>query len=103
MVYYPTRTKKTWTMERITAAAIRLDGVVYTGPHHHWIIYYLVRTLNRKPIVGEQGFMTSLNRYVDREEGAKIAIAAGQITELKYNKSELFSEELWVVPYPIQK
>lgn len=27
----------------------------------------------------EQGFLTNTNRFVDREEGAKIAFAAGQI------------------------
>jgi hypothetical protein len=40
----------------------------------------------------EQGFMTSKNRFVDREEGAKIAFNAGQI---KQEKQTLYSEDLY--------
>jgi len=46
--------------------------------------------------VGEniQGFLTNTNRFVDREEGAKIALSCGQIKELKYG-SILYSEDLY--------
>ena len=46
--------------------------------------------------VGEnaQGFLTNKNRFVDREEGMKIAIAAGQVDET-YHKRDLFSEDLY--------
>ena len=44
----------------------------------------------------KQGFLTSSNRFVDRKEAAKIALEAGQITELKYgNENELYSEDLY--------
>ncbi len=33
----------------------------------------------------EQGFLTNTDRFVDREEGGKIAFNAGQTTELKKN------------------
>lgn len=87
-------------VETIVAAAIRREGVVFSGAHHHHIIHYVSKCLNIRPVTGEQGFLTSLNRYVDRIEAGKIAIAAGQITKLTYHHEELFSEELWRVPQP---
>lgn len=44
--------------------------------------------------VGEsiQGFLTNTNRFVDREEGAKIAYKARQITHKKF---ELYSEDIY--------
>lgn len=41
-----------------------------------------------------QGFLTSCNRFVNREEGARIAFAAGQTQE---PKTELYSEDLYRV------
>jgi hypothetical protein len=40
----------------------------------------------------EQGFLTNKNRFVSRQEGAKIAFAAGQIKE---EIVRLFSEDLY--------
>jgi hypothetical protein len=40
----------------------------------------------------EQGFLTSTNRFVSREEGGEIAFNAGQTKELK---TRLYSEDLW--------
>ena len=45
-----------------------------------------------------QGFITSLGRFVDREEGLKIAIEAGQVDKSKYYGRILFSEDI----FPIQ-
>jgi hypothetical protein len=39
-----------------------------------------------------QGFLTNLNRFVDREEAAKIAFNAKQIDS---EKTQLFSEDLY--------
>ena len=39
-----------------------------------------------------QGFLTSTGRFVNREEGAKIAFVAGQINK---RKETLFSEDLY--------
>ena len=41
-----------------------------------------------------QGFLTSKNRFVDRTEGAAIALKSGQITALKYGNL-LYSEDLY--------
>ena len=40
----------------------------------------------------EQGFLTSKNRFVDREEAAEIAFASGQTPT---NRGQLFSEDLY--------
>ncbi len=78
-------------------------GIVVCGYRHCNCIDILkmlsgLRTVQFAPdAVGEhiQGFLTSTNRFVDREEGAKIAITAGQIPELKYGITELYSEDLY--------
>lgn len=85
---------------KIAAAAIRMNStVVFTGPHHHIIIHDIVQMGYAKNVGsnGEQGFLTSTNEFVNREEAGKIAIAAGQISSLKYSKTDLYSEELWQV------
>jgi site-specific DNA-cytosine methylase len=43
----------------------------------------------------EQGFVTSLNRFVDRVEAKKIATAADQLTWRAMDLPELFSEDVW--------
>jgi len=40
----------------------------------------------------EQGFLTNKNRFVDREEGGKIAFDAGQTEDLR---TTLYSEDLY--------
>lgn len=45
--------------------------------------------------ISYQGFITSLGRFVNRKEGAKIALESGQIEKLKYSSSELYSEDLY--------
>jgi hypothetical protein len=63
---------------------------------HHDIIRELVRLGRETPIKGEQGFLTSTGRFVDRIEARKIALACGQIEEGKsHHKEKLFSEDLW--------
>ncbi|MCK9447014.1 hypothetical protein M0Q50_09210 [bacterium] len=44
---------------------------------------------------GEQGFLTNQNRFVNRIEGAKIALECGQIKQLQYSKDVLYSEDLY--------
>jgi len=41
------------------------------------------------------GFLTSKNRFVDRFEGASLALDCGQIDKLNYNKKKLYSEDLY--------
>lgn len=71
-------------------------GLVLCG-HRHGVIFQQIGGLvgERKNLgiyEKEQGFLTNLNRFVDREEGAKIAYAAGQIAEVS---DMLFSEDLY--------
>lgn len=84
-------------METIVASAILFDGKVYTGRRHHNVIRTIIDTTGAKKVLSSspQGFLTSDGRFVDREEGARIAIASGQITKLKFHSTVLFSEDLW--------
>jgi hypothetical protein len=77
----------------IASAAIRQDGKVHTGKRHDLIIH-AIYAVTGKRVTGEQGFVTSAGDFVDREEAARIAIAAGQITKLSHHSTKLFSEEL---------
>jgi hypothetical protein len=70
-------------------------GIVFCGWRHSNCIYQKVAVTGlRDSESGEnvQGFLTSDNRFVDREEGAVIALNAGQIKE---QKKRLFSEDLY--------
>lgn len=102
---YPYAAKK---QEYITCAAIHYqDGKVYehqpknitsgfvaTGHRHHNVIA-LVHQLTGKSAAGEiQGFLTSKNRFVGREEGYMIALEADQI-DYCTNRSTLFSEDIY--------
>ena len=76
-------------------------GIVFSGHRHPQCLHQAVaisglRTseLGQEGDTNIQGFLTNLNRFVDRIEGAKIAIDNGQIKELKYG-SRLFSEDLY--------
>ena len=72
-------------------------GIVFCGWRHGNCIYQMVTLTGKRsvtPEVGEyeQGFLTSLNRFVDRKEGGEIAFKSGQTDELK---TTLFSEDLY--------
>jgi hypothetical protein len=84
-------------METILQSAILVEGKIWTGNRHHNVIHkYCEQTENgRIPAQHIQGFVTSHFRFVDREEGARIALEAGQISELSYSPTELFSEDIW--------
>ena len=42
---------------------------------------------------GEEGFLTSTGRFVDRFEARNIALNAGQVKETEFQ--QIYSEELW--------
>ena len=70
-------------------------GIVFSGWRHHNCLYQMVAMTGKaQHEVGEeiQGFLTSKNRFVDREEGAKIAYEAGQIGD---DIKILYSEDLY--------
>ncbi len=87
-------------METIVCSAIRKDGKIWTGLRHNNCILSYFEEAGKQFGGAErnQGFMTSLDRYVDRREGYRIAKAAGQLEGRKKNGSNqpiLYSEDLW--------
>ncbi len=84
-------------MEKIVASAILFEGKVYTGKRHDNCIRTIINETGVKKVGGQhpQGFVTDTGRFITREEGAKLALASGQIKELKFNTKKLFSEDLW--------
>ena len=87
--------------ERIVAAAHLINGITYSMPkpaRHHTILHALDRHQQDLAIEAgpdSQGFLTNTGRFVSREEGAQIAVAAGQIDKPKYGATTLYSEDLW--------
>lgn len=78
------------------------SGLVVCGMRHcncFSIVAGLLGNTERKVPVGpnDQGFITSLNRYVDRKEGYHIAYGAKQIKvkSLDDPDPELYSEDLY--------
>lgn len=71
---------------RTAKAFVDWNGGVDPG-EHHWH-----RSMSR-----DQGFITSRNRYVDREEAYKLQIAAGirSVSPGGYRSETLFSEDLY--------
>lgn len=84
-------------LEQITGVAIYLNGRVWSmskPKRHHHIIYWLATRGFDTPVCGDQGFVTSKGRFVNRSEGARLALNTGQIDKLKWGP-DLFSEDLW--------
>jgi hypothetical protein len=59
---------------------------------HNNIIRHIHEKTGDINITGLQGFLTSDGDFVTRTDAARIAFAAGQITE---EKDQLYSEDLW--------
>lgn len=91
-------------MERCLCAAILCNGKVFLG-HRHPDCFRAMENelswdLSRRQMMELehiQGFLTSEGRFVDREEGYRLQIAAGipSIAEGGYRGDELFSEDLY--------
>lgn len=86
-------------VEWVQQAAI-MDGdkpyAMWPPNRHHNIIHELARLGRPTPIKGEQGFLTSTDRFVGREEARCIAVSCGQLTDATaHHHSKLFSEDLW--------
>lgn len=73
------------------------EGVVITGFRHPLCIQSALPWIKDGYKEVSSGFITSLGRYVSREEAAKIAYKSGQIdTPLEYLFSEdVFPEQLY--------
>ncbi len=82
--------------ERPACAAILFgDGLIIAGHRHDVCIEDSIRYRSRADIAeATQGFMTTLGRFVDREEGWTLAIAAGIVIDRPGVKI-LFSEDLY--------
>jgi len=86
------------SIERIERAAVLHDDVVYSVPRpgrHHDVCQSMWRIGLPPEAQRVQGFVTSLGRFVDREEGVAIAREAGQIVGKTGPDRLLFSEDMW--------
>ena len=88
-------------MEKIVAAAIHTHGITLSAEkpgRHHTVLHAMSKQLGLDAMeLGHpdaQGFLTSNGRYVDRIEGADIAIKSEQIDKLNW-PPYLYSEDLW--------
>jgi hypothetical protein len=79
------------------------DGYIVRG-HRHGDCFKTARDIPRykkiKDSETKQGFVTSKNRFVDREEGLRLQLTAGIESAAKkhgqdYRSTELFSEDLY--------
>lgn len=88
-------------METIICAAIQLpDGRVIRGHRHADCIHTMERMrIETRHTASQEGFVTSLNRFVGRKEGCGIQIRAGIPSILPlhdaYLNGELYSEDLY--------
>lgn len=83
-------------------AAIKLkDGTIIRGHRHGNAIEAALRmnldVVHEFSKGYEQGFITSRNRFVSRQEGYALQVLAGKesIAEGGYRNNELFSEDLY--------
>lgn len=91
--------------EIIICAAVRYNDKVWRGHRHGNAIEAqrdeMSYSNSRKQLIKlqinkDQGFITSKNRYVGREEAWELAKAAGQIIERKHQtEGYLYSEDLY--------
>ena len=84
--------------ERIVAAALRKDGMIYSMPipnRHHNIFYQVAKTHGEPLAHQDQGFLTSRGLFVDRERARQIAVKSKQLMGEGHSPQELFSEDLW--------
>lgn len=76
---------------------VNLDkGIVFCGHRHPHCMYSMCSITGlRQCDAGYevQGFLTSKNRFVDREEGARIHVQNGG--KLNYSTRQLYSEDLY--------
>ena len=83
----------------IICSAVWHEGHLLTGKRHCEclaVASILVKNgIGTWPVKGEQGFLTDDKRFLSREAAAVHAVACCQINELKFSKTQLFSEDLW--------
>lgn len=84
--------------DKIVGVAIIHKDVVYSLPkpnRHHNVIQLIIHKLGIKhAYCREQGFIKENGDYIDRIEGAKLALENGQTKKL-IAPPNLYSEDLW--------
>ena len=80
----------------VCAAVKATDGSIYRG-HRHAHCIQAIRDEGKEVATSRdsQGFITTRNRYVDREEGRKLQDAAGIESASGYMGNTLYSEDLY--------
>ena len=84
--------------ERIVAAAIEIDGLTISllPPARHGECLRLMAAMFPAATEPErQGFVTSRQRFVGREEGKLIARRAGHLLPTYSSIQHLFAEDVW--------
>lgn len=93
----PAKTKPAaYKGERLVAAALIRDGVTQSrGFKEHWRIREALgdEEPSKKNSVDEYGFLTSIGRFVNRDEAMEIGAAAGQCQPM--NRELLSSDINW--------
>lgn len=91
-----------WREKMYQGRRLYPDFMTVSAPppaRHHTLLHPCFDLLGHGTGPEDQGFTTSTGRYVDRTEGLKIAIAAGQADPANRRSgsgsSHLFSEDLW--------
>ncbi len=83
----------------VCAAVKADDGEVVRGKRHCDCIKTIIKGLDKCPLSSSdaQGFVTSLGRFVTREEGRRLQDAAGIPSKAAggYRRDTLFSEDLY--------
>jgi hypothetical protein len=82
----------------ICAAVLDTTGYAWRGHRHADCISSLMEAGREYPhVFGKQGFMTSRNRFVNREDGMILQLAAGIPSADRggYRGKRLFSEDLY--------
>lgn len=78
----------------IKAAAIKIGDKLYTSHNHAECIAAAVRDGQPKPIRGEQGFLTTAGKFLDRAEALNYAKWHGQLKLDRKCVNYLFSEDV---------
>lgn len=100
LLIYDSMRRVTFFHEEIACAAIKYPDIgVLALPaparHHHvkWVRLFIDGRESHGD--AEQGFLTTTGRFVDRQQGWKIAEKRGQIEQISGNPGTLYSEDMW--------
>jgi hypothetical protein len=78
----------------ICAAELLDDGRIIRG-HRHNDCHRTMLGMTPRPSAGTQGFMTTRNRFVDRQVGLQLQLEARVPSVRGFYQNELYSEDLY--------